>query len=64
MRIYVTPRAGLQVRDPNQPARGYLPASGAWREDSQAWRRLAAAGDVIVATDAPPPPDTPKGRSK
>ncbi len=51
MRIYVTPRAGLLVRDPSAPARGYLPAGGAWREDGQSWRRLAAVGDVIISTD-------------
>ena len=51
MRIFVTPRAGLMVRDPSAPARGHLPAAGAWKEDSQAWRRLAAAGDVTIGTD-------------
>jgi hypothetical protein len=51
-RIFVTPRAGLKVRDPHRPADGYLPADGAWKEDSSAWRRLARAGDVIVATEA------------
>jgi hypothetical protein len=51
MRIFVTPRAGLKVRDPHRPGDGYLPAEGAWKEDSSAWRRLAKTGDVIVAKE-------------
>lgn len=52
MRIFVTPRAGLKVRDPHRPGDGYLPSDGAWKEDSSAWRRLARAGDVIISTEA------------
>lgn len=52
MRIYVTPRAGLQVRDPHRPADGHLPAEGAFKDDSHAWRRLERAGDVVI-TDGP-----------
>lgn len=53
MRIYVTPRAGLKVRDPLRPQDGYLPDEGAFREDGAAYRRLAAAGDVTIS-DGPP----------
>ena len=44
MRIFVTPRAGLKVRDPSNPAAGHLPAEGAWKENASHWRRLAKAG--------------------
>ena len=51
MRIYVTPRAGLKVRDPMRPADGHLPPEGKFAEDSSAWRRLAKAGDVIISSE-------------
>lgn len=48
MRIIVKPRAGMKVRDPDRPGEGHLPADGLVKEDSLAWRRLAAAGDVTI----------------
>lgn len=51
MRILVTPRAGLSVRDPANPAAGFLPPEGKVVIDSSAWRRLAKAGDVIIARE-------------
>ncbi|MGE3064113.1 MAG: DUF2635 domain-containing protein [Hyphomicrobiaceae bacterium] len=53
MRIHVTPRAGLSVRDPLHPERGHLPPEGQYVEDGSAWRRLAKAGDVIIAKEKP-----------
>lgn len=52
MRIYVTPRVE-RLRDPGDPARGYLSAEGEFREDSLDWRRFEAAGDVTIS-DGPP----------
>lgn len=64
MRIFVTPRAGLKVRDPINPAAGPLPAEGAWKEDGSHWRRLARAGDVIVASSDVVEPVTGSARAK
>jgi hypothetical protein len=60
MRIHVTPKAGLSVRDPVHPHHGHLPPEGKWVEDSSAWRRLAAAGDVIIAAGDAVAPAKPK----
>lgn len=57
MRILVTPRAGLSVRDPVNPALGHLPPEGAVKLDCTAWRRLEAAGDVSIK--AAPEQDAP-----
>lgn len=46
MRIIVTPRAGLVIRDPQTAE--VLPEGGAVKEDSSAWRRYEAAGDVTI----------------
>lgn len=60
MRIHVTPKAGLSVRDPLRPQDGYLPPEGKFVEDSSAWRRLSLAGDVIVAAADAVEPVKPK----
>ena len=60
-RIYVTPREGLSPRDPLQPA-VRIPATGDWREDSPAYRRLQASGDVVI-TDHEPGGRLPAGES-
>jgi hypothetical protein len=52
MRVYVTPRPGLSIRDPLNPAVRF-PAEGDWREDATAYRRLEAKGDVTISTKAP-----------
>lgn len=38
MRIFVTPRPGLKVRDPRRLSE-HVPAEGAYYEDSTDWRR-------------------------
>ena len=57
MRFFVTPKPGLSIRDPLNPA-VRLPAEGDWREDSTAWRRLARTGDVVIT--AGPAPESKK----
>lgn len=54
MRIHVTPRAGMKVRDPLNPSLGHLPETGAVKEDAPAWRRLELAGDVTIAPAVDP----------
>ncbi len=64
MRIIVTPRAGMKVRDPSNPAAGYLPEDGAVKEDSLAWRRLAAAGDVTISPEPAPAAEAAAAKKK
>lgn len=53
MRIYVTPRPGLKVRDPRRLSE-HVPAEGAFYEDSQQWRRYERDGSVTIG-DGPKP---------
>jgi len=64
MRIYVTPRAGLKVRNPMRPADGYLPADGKAVEDGSAWRRLEKAGDVTIGKEPKAAPKSSKAPDK
>ncbi len=63
MRIHVTPRAGLSVRDPMHPERGAIPAAGMAADDNSAWRRLARAGDVTITDPAAEAPAAPRSAS-
>ena len=52
MRIFITPRKGLSIRDPLDPE-VRLPEDGDWRDDSRAYRRLARAGDITISQTGP-----------
>ena len=52
MRIFVTPRPGILVRDPRNLSE-QLPAEGAWVIDHVQWRRHERDGDVTVSTTGP-----------
>ncbi|MEG1603736.1 MAG: DUF2635 domain-containing protein [Cloacibacillus sp.] len=50
--IFIMPRAGLQVRDPNN-AGAVIPAEGAAVERSSYWIRRRMCGDVTIKIAEP-----------
>lgn len=52
MRIFITARPGMSIRDPLRPTER-LTDAGVWREDSGAYRRLERAVDITISTSGP-----------
>jgi hypothetical protein len=52
MRIFVKPAEGKAVRRPLAPF-DRLPVDGKWELDGPHWRRLEAAGDVVIDSAGP-----------
>ena len=50
MRIVIKPAPGKKPRSPVAPYER-IPAEGFVREDGPAWRRLEAAGDIIISKE-------------
>lgn len=50
MRIFVKPAPGKTPRSPVAPYER-IPAEGVIKEDGPHWRRLEAAGDIIISKE-------------
>ncbi len=55
--MFVKPKSGLKVRDPQ--TRAFLPEAGAEAPQSLYWTRRVRDGDVVVSSPQPAPAPAP-----